>query len=612
MRLGDHVPVVEAAPRWTGGSHGVDRLVAEQASRRPDACAVRDPLSGRDLTYRDIWELSGMLAHELARVGALPGDVVALALDRSPELVVAMLGVARAGAMYLALDPRAPVEYSAAILEEAGVTCVVVMPGGEVADLLASGVERVTVPVPAAGRNRPSAGQSVAVGIAHPLYVAFTSGTSGRPKGVVIPHGAVRNLVTDPLYCTIAAGERVANAANPAFDATTFEIWATLAAGGSVVVLPSAEQIGLDRWIDMLRAERIDTMFLTTSMFHMLARERPSAFAPMRTLLVGGEQLELGAARRVLEAGSPGRFVNVYGPTETTTFATFFDLTKRSLANVDRIPIGYPIQRTSLHILDEDLRPLSDGEVGELCIGGPGVGLGYLGRPDLTAERFVSAPALASSGAPVYRTGDQVRRLGSGALEYLGRSDRQVKLRGLRIELGAIERAAVGTGLVEVALVEKLGEGSSAQLVGFVLPAGSGAAAAGLPQALGSVLARKLPGYMLPSRWIPLASLPLGPTGKTDRAALLHQVAQVGPAAATASVEDSTAARVAEIWCGVLGTEHASPDDNFLDVGGNSILAIQLASRIREALSADCEPSNVLFAASLAELTDVIRQMRST
>ena len=267
--------------------------------------------------------------------------------------------------------------------------------------------------------------------------------------------------------------------------------------------------------MDLIRAERITTMFMTTSLFHMVARERPTAFRTVDTLIVGGEQLELAAARRVLEQGPPRRLVNGYGPTETTTFATWYECTLDSLAGLERAPIGYALQNTRLYVLDENLHPVEPGESGELCVGGPGVALGYLHRPELTTEKFVPEPPVDGQPAgTMYRTGDLVRQLPSGALETLGRRDRQVKLRGFRIELEEIERATVETGLVDSAFVEKVGEGPSATLVGFVLPAVDAPSQQRIsPRQLSAELAQRLPDVHDPG---PLER-PRGPPSRPDR-----------------------------------------------------------------------------------------------
>jgi amino acid adenylation domain-containing protein len=596
---------------------GIDEMVQQWVTRNPEGIAIHDPSTNRALTYAQLWERSSWMAGDLARHGVRKNDVVAVSLNRSVELVVALLGIVRAGAVYLPLDVRAPRPRNAAIMAEAGAKLVI----GSAGQITALGsdfpsVTPVAVPsgVPrdhVAPPDAPSAGDD-------PCYVMYTSGSTGAPKGVVVPHRAVVRLVTRPHYCLIAPGQRCANGSNPAFDATTFEIWGALAAGATVVVFPSVLELTIDDWVAMVRRERIDTMFLTTSLFHTVAREQPTAFGSLSNLVVGGEQLEISAVRRVLDAGPPRRLVNGYGPTETTTFAAYFDCTTCSLAGLDRIPVGYPLQDTSLHVLDDQMRQVPPGETGELCIGGPGVALGYLGRPDLTAERFVIEPA---GGTRVYRTGDLARQLPSGAIEVLGRRDRQVKLRGFRIELEEVERAALGIGLCDAVVVEKVGEGPTALLVGFALPSAS-AGAGDLGARLSTALAARLPDYMVPAQWVVLDELPFGPTGKLDRARLVRDFTRPGaPAAASAAqnaagstaatpaatptvppadLSGSLAGELRDIWQAVLEVPPAAAD-SFIDLGGNSVMAVQVATRITQRLGVRVEPADVLLAESLAD-----------
>lgn len=588
-------------------SRDIPELVAACVERQPDTCAVREPSTGHSISYRQLWCRSGWLAAELVRLGVHRGDVVAVDHGRSIGLVLALLGIARAGAAYLPLDAHAPAERLSALLEEAGTRFVVSAVDAGRRNGLPSHLRRVLVPAEAPADSFAD----VAVDGDDPFYVNYTSGSTGRPKGVVVPHRAVIRLVSAPKFCTIEPGDRVANASNPAFDATTFELWNTLTSGGTVVVFPSVTDLRIDDWVGLVRAEGITTMFLTTSLFHMVARERPAAFRDLETVVVGGEQMDLATTQRVLAEGPPSRLVNGYGPTETTTFATYYDCTPESLAGLDRVPVGFALQDTRLHVLDGDLRPVGPGETGELCVGGPGVALGYLHRPELTRERFV--PEHGVPNALMYRTGDLARLLPGGALELLGRRDRQIKIRGFRIELEEIERAVLATGLVDSAFVEKVGEGPAASLVGFVLPVRTAQPTA-LPGVLSGELAKTLPDYMVSARWVVLTELPYGPTGKVDRAQLLirwaergAQVNESGPLHVSDDNEStsmSVTRRVERIWRDVLGVDTVRPTDNFIDVGGNSILAIQVASRLREHLDVALEPTDVLLAGSLAELAD--------
>ncbi len=587
---------------------GIATLVEEWVKRRPETCAVREPVTGRSMNYRELWQRAGRLAEVLVAREVRPGDLVAVDLPRSLDLVVAFLGVVRARAAYLPLDVHAPADRITDIVEESGSRVLICAPQAEAGRRasLPSGVRVLSVPQER-GETASTAPVEAAAG-EDPIYVTYTSGSTGRPKGVVIPHRAVNRLVVDPNYCTIEPGDRVANTCNPAFDVTTCEIWSTLTSGGTIVPFPLLTDVTMNAWADLVRTEEITTMFLTTSLFHTVAWERPDAFGPMKNLVVGGEQLDLAAVRRVLAARPPARLVNGYGPTEATAFATFFECTAESLAGAERIPIGYALQKTTVHVLDEDLKPVPAGESGELCLGGPGVATGYLNRPELTAERFVIAP---STGERVYRTGDLVREVAGGALEMLGRKDRQIKLRGFRIELEEIERVAVSTGLVDAAFVEKVGEGASAELVAFLLPAkGTGEDPTG---ALAGELAAKLPGYMIPAHWHVLPELPVGATGKADRARMLALFAEAGrdEPAEDDSPDDPVLSQVKGILRDVLGRSNFSAADNFLDIGGNSVLAVQVASRIQQRYAVPLEPADVLLAESFDALAVHVRTATS-
>lgn len=610
---------------------GIHGAVEEHVRARPQQCAVVDA-HGRELTYEQLWERSSALAAALRQHGVRPRHRVAVALDRSLDLIVALLAIARSGATYLPLDPSAPAERVSFVCDESEIAVVVC--AADCAWPLPADLVRLT----SHGHDPATPGVTASVVEAapgdaeDPLYIAYTSGSTGQPKGVVVPHRAVLRLVTEAGYCPIEPGDRVAQLANPAFDATTFEVWSTLAAGATIVILPPVVEIAIGEWGPLLQRERVDTMFLTTAVFNVIARGEPAAFASMGSVLFGGEAADLEAVRCVLEARPPRRLVNVYGPTETTTFATSYECTHESLEGVERIPIGFPLQNTTLHVLDERLSPVAPGGAGELCIGGPGVALGYLHRPELTARRFVAERSLpghdvddARPAALVYRTGDRVRQGADGAIEFLGRVDRQVKLRGYRIELEEIERAIAATGLVSAPVVEMIGDGISAHLAAFVAGLADAGAPADLPAELSAALSTRLPSYMVPARWIVLAQLPLTGTGKIDRARLLADL-EAGATTSPGPGEDATRevsraprgriadrggpgragseAAVCEAVRELLELAAVAPGDNFFDLGGNSIVAIQLAARLGEQFGADVAPTDVLLTGSLAELAD--------
>ncbi|MGW5878741.1 non-ribosomal peptide synthetase [Nocardiopsis terrae] len=575
----------------------------------PDADAVHDPGSGRTLTYGDLWERSGWLAARLSALGVGRGDSVALAQDRSVELVVSYLGVLRTGAAYVPLDRAAPAPRIDGILTEAGVEVLVHSDrdGAGSAPWRGAGSSVRWVAVPT---ERPAD---------HPVpeydpdpsetaYICYTSGSTGRPKGVRVPHRAVSRLVHEPNFCVIAPGDRVSNLANPAFDFTTFEIWNTLTSGGTVVVLPSLLDVGVEEWAATVVEQRIDVLSVPTAVFHTLARERPDAFALVPTVVVAGEQLDITAARRVLAEGAPKSLVNAYGPTEATTFASFHECTGGGLDGLDRVPVGVPIQHTTLFLLDEHLAPVADGAEGELCIGGPGVADGYLDRPELTADRFVLS---ADGSERLYRTGDLARRLPGGAIELLGRRDRQVKLRGFRVELEEVERCAAATGAVDSVFVEKAGDGESAVLVGFVLPARGVEFS---PEALSRALGEHLPAYMLPARWVLLDAVPLGSTGKVDRnrlLALLDTAAGAdqgdGGREQPAGADPDVVEEVRRIWCEAFDRQDVNASDNFIELGGESVLAAEVAARLQEQIDPGTDAARVLLSDSLAELAASLR-----
>ncbi|MFF3982886.1 non-ribosomal peptide synthetase [Streptomyces sp. NPDC001828] len=622
--------------RSSRGFGGVHRLVAERVQDSPHACAVRVAGTGLELTYRQLWDRAGMTAAVLGGHGIGAGGLVAVDLNRGADLIVALLGIVRAGAAYLPLDGHAPADRVTAVLKDSGAQAVFVGRGVERrARPLDTGAATLVLTIPEAAEC-PCATGAAAVGDGYPdaqvdeesaLCVGYTSGSTGLPKGVVVPHRAVRDLVTDAGYGAVTATDRVAQLANPAFDAFTWEVWSALTAGAPLIVLPSVVEVDLERWTELLVSERVSTALLTTSLFHMVAREAPAALGSLRELLVGGEQLDLAATLRVLAAGGPQKLVNIYGPTETTVFATCFVCTEESLVGRARVPVGHPVRRARLFLLDEALRPVAPGEIAELCVGGPSVTSGYLNQPERTEQSYVRFEDGAGFAGTVYRTGDLVRLLPDGSYEVVGRADRQVKLRGFRIELEEVEQTALATGRTDAAFVEKFGESHNARLVGaFLLPpqAAAGSEPASDPaRELAEALAERLPGYMLPVRWLPLTEIPYGSTGKTDRSRVKQLLTDFAESSADGrnaepaepgacrvdGGDDPVTRRIVETWAELLGVPGATIEDadDFIGLGGNSILATQAAFRLTEQLGTPLDPTDVLLAPSLADLAGRLR-----
>jgi amino acid adenylation domain-containing protein len=507
----------------------IEDLVALQVAERSPAVAVCEP-SGRSLTYGQLWDQSGRLAGRLAQLAIGRGNVVGIALDRGIDMVVAALGVARSGAAYVLLDPQSPPARNASILEEV-----------EAAALVDSAVSApwappTTVPrlvLPLAGSTEPEPAPSVSVSAEdEPLYLAFTSGSTGRPKGVIASHRAVIHFSTETVLCALSPDDRVASLSSPASDATTFELWKPLVAGATIVVLPAVAELDVEDWRVVLGESGVTAMFIMAGLLGLILQYDPHAFGQLRTLVFGGEALHPQSLRRIFAGTPPQRLMLGYGPTETTVFATTFECTEQSIAECDRIPLGSALPGYTLFVLDEQQRPVRPGDTGELYIGGPAVANGYLARAQLTAERFVHL-ADGVGEALVYRTGDLVRQLADGNLEFAARVDRQVKIRGYRVELEEVERGILGTGMVEAAIVEKVDDMGPPHLVCFYRTAEpvDGANAGATAIALSAAVATRLPGYMIPARWIGVSEFPLTTTGKVDRRQLVDGLVGARPPA---------------------------------------------------------------------------------
>jgi amino acid adenylation domain-containing protein len=578
----------------------VHGLVEARAARTPDAVAVLYPARGEALTYRELSDRAARLARLLREGGAGPGERVAVCLPRCSALVVALLAVLRTGAAYLPLDPDAPAERLARLADAAGACAVVTWPGAPDAF---SGV-RHTVVVDLASALPPGTDENavtplsgVDVDAGDPAYVVHTSGSTGEPKGVVVPHRAVVRLVRATNYVEISPDDRIAQASTVAFDAATFEIWGALLCGATLVGLPREVMLSPPDLAAAVREHRITVLFLTTALFAEVARQRPDAFAPLRVLLFGGEAVDPAHVRAVLDR-PPRRLLHVYGPTESTTFATWHEVREVPDGAVT-VPIGGPVSNTSCYVVDSDLRLVPPGGAGELVVGGDGLALGYLDGGD--AGRFVPNPF--GSGR-LYRTGDRVRQRADLALEFLGRIDRQVKLRGFRVEPGEVEAVLSGHPDVAAAVVTVHGTGDVRRLVGYVVPR-AGAAAAGddLAARVRAHARRLLPEYMVPWAVTVLDRLPLNANGKVDRGALPAPVDRGGGGRAPRTPVE---AALAAIWAEVLGLPEVGVDDDFFELGGHSLLATRLVAHVRRVFRIDLPLRDLFEATTVSGLAGVM------
>ncbi len=596
-------------------------LFEAKAREHPDAVAI-ESVAGR-LTYRDLDARADKLARALGARGIGNGSLVGLALARGEALVVAMLGIMKAGAAYLPLDPAYPAERLAAMASDARPALLISdressARFAQLDDIPSLRIDRDatdTASYPTSAPRSGADGSSLA-------YVMYTSGSTGLPKGVQVPQRAISRLVLETDYIRLGSDDVVAQASNTSFDAATFEIWGALLNGSTLVPLSPETVLDRRRLAAAIRERGITVLFLTTSLFNAHAAAEPGMFGPLHCLIIGGEAADPAILLQVAESASPPhRMVNGYGPTETTTFATAWEipLDAASLARETElgVPIGRPIANTSCHVLDGkgQLQPV--GVVGELCIGGPGVAQGYLGRADATRERFVPAPG-DEDGPTWYRTGDLVRWRQDGTLLYCGRNDRQVKIRGFRIEPGEIEAVMRSlAGVRNAAAVVDDNPQRDARIVGFVVPDGRFD-----EQSLRRAIGEKLPAYMVPAALLPLDALPITDNGKLDRTALVALLREgqaslapldspsSQPAAETAPL-DEDATRLLALWRRILARPDLDADEHFFEAGGHSLLALRMLAEVEREFDVEPRVAALFDAPTVRLFAALLRDRRS-
>jgi amino acid adenylation domain-containing protein/non-ribosomal peptide synthase protein (TIGR01720 family) len=554
----------------------VPELLDEQARRRPDALAV---ICGEQrLTYREFDARINRLAHHLRAAGVGPDVPVAVCLERSVELLVALLAVVKAGGCYVPLDPEYPEARIASLIADTGVRLV--LTGGTAADRLpragAARVMRLEAEAEEIGRA-PATPPEPGVSSDNLLYIICTSGSTGRPKGVMTTHrGVLNHLGWMQRTFPIGPGDRIAQRTSVGFDASVWEVfWPFLT--GAALVVPDTDAKDPEHLAQVMDEHKVTVVSYVPSLLNtVLADPRRRLGHHLRLVLIAGEALPAGlvnAFREVCHAEA----ANVYGPTETSVSCVIWPVPDRS--DVTRVPIGRPLTGTRGYVLDPELRPVPAGVPGELYVGGSGVARGYLARPGMTAERFVPDP-FGTGGGRLYRTGDLVRWMPDGCLEFVGRADHQVKVRGFRIELGEIEAVLSGHPAVRdvVVTTQDQEDTSSRRLVAYVLPA-RGAEPVPVSE-LRDHLAARLPDYMVPAVFVWLDALPLTANGKVDRA-MLPAPDGVRPELAQEFVppRDPAEKTLGAIWADVLGVDRVGALDNFFELGGDSILSIMVVSR---------------------------------
>jgi amino acid adenylation domain-containing protein len=652
QRLAD-LPLLPAAERqllldtWNATARpfpvcGIHQLVEAQVARTPQASAVAAP--DGDLTYAELNARANQLAAELRARGAGPDSLIGLCASRSRDLIVGIIGILKAGAAYLPLDPTYPPDRLALMLDDAQVTLLVTqralsniphpnpLPGGEGMPNQAHPLYMDELPLPPPD-HRPA---PAVPGFTpqHLAYVIYTSGSSGKPKGVMIPHVAVTNMLAATLeYVRVTPDDVVLQFATFCFDVSVLEIFAALCAGARLLIPPRDTLLSPRALTELLQRERVSFCDIPPAVLELLPAD---AFPALRTQFIGCESFSGELVTRWIQPGR--RLINGYGPTEATVMMTLMECTG-SYAQMP--PIGYPMANQQVYVLDAQRQPTPIGVPGELYIGGMGLARGYLNRPALTAEKFIPNPFAALSspfspagggaaGGVLYRTGDLVRYRADGALEFLGRVDQQVKIRGYRIELGEIEAALAAHPAIHACVVLVRAERpGAARLVAYVVPsetlnAGyplggrtmnrpewSSSAFSLQPSALvgelRSWLGQRLPSYMVPAFFVQLERFPLMPNGKVDRAALPEPNDVAADRATFAAPRTALEQMLAGgVFAQVLGVDNVGIHDNFFELGGNSLQAAQVQSSLMDNLHIDVPLTTIFQSPTIAQLSEHI------
>ncbi|BAY30102.1 amino acid adenylation domain-containing protein [Nostoc carneum NIES-2107] len=585
----------------------IHQLFEEQVARTPDAVAL--VFQGQQLTYQELNTRANQLAQYLQTLGVGADVLVGICVERSLEMIVGLLGILKAGGAYVPLDPGYPQERLAFMVADTQIKLLVTQ-------------KRLVEKLPPHSANvicldadwhtiSQQATENLITNVKpnNLAYVMYTSGSTGTPKGVSVIHQGVVRLVKETNYVSLTEKEVFLQISPVSFDASTFEIWGCLLNGGKLVIFPPHTP-SLDELGGIIQQYQVTTLWLTAGLFHLIVDEKIEVLKPLRQLLAGGDVLSVPHVQKFLNTVENCKLINGYGPTESTTFTSCYEITAPLKPGVS-IPIGRPIANTQVYILDSHLQQVPIGITGELYIGGDGLAREYFNRPDLTTERFIANPLSADSQSRLYKSGDLARYLPNGEIEYLGRIDNQVKVSGFRIELGEIEIALLQSPLVKEAVVIVREDSPGEKLLVGYFVAETNEDSSQIISELRRFLKQQLPEYMVPKIFVALEALPLNANGKVDRRALPK------PDAYSPELEANYVAprtpieqQIADIWTQVLNVKQVGIYDNFFELGGYSLLGIQVISRLRQALQVEILMSNLFELPTVADLAERVETLR--
>ncbi|MGP3999344.1 amino acid adenylation domain-containing protein [Streptomyces sp. 8N706] len=598
-RRGNARPSAPSSAPPSGSPGTLLELFGRTAARHPDRTAVRH--DERALSYAELDRRSDALAQALRAQGITAEDRVAYYLGRGAQVFIALLGILKAGASYVPVDPRYPDTRRDLMITSSGAALLLTEPGWS-ARVSGLGVEVLEFDTEA--HTKPLSDPLPGVAPDQAACVLFTSGSSGRPKAVVLEHRNLVHFSTNPSLPALTPEDRVGHVSSLSFDAFHFETWCGFAGGAEIVVLPTMPDLVTGDIRRELRRRQITAMLVPTMAVNHVVQEDRDAFASLRVLHTGGDVVLPDACRALLSGSFSGVLHNLYGPTEGTTACTAYPVTEVG-ADVDSVPIGRELEGTPLYLLDGDLREVPAGEAGELYIGGPGVARGYFGQPALTADRFLPDP-FAADGSRMYATGDLVVRGEDGLLRYRGRADDQVKIRGYRVEPREVEATLGRHEQIQDVAVLVAGEAHDRRLIALVVPYDELSL-----KGVREYASEAMPDYMVPSSFVKAESIPANDHGKRDLDALRALVAEhLRRDEGRTAPRDAVERYLAGLWGELLTLEQVGVGDDFFELGGNSLLAFRMQRRVVREMQVEVSAREILATSELGALAGLIRERK--